>query len=91
MSAAKRTVSAETGEVLSGSPEQTRKFSEYWTFVRRAGVTSKERDAARCPSCGAPLDKVTQVGICEYCQSNITRGDFDWVLSRIEQDEAYFI
>jgi len=85
------TVSAESGEVLSGSPEQTRKFSEYWTFVRRAGVTSKDRDAARCPSCGAPLDKVTQVGVCGYCQSNITRGDFDWILSRIEQDEAYFI
>ncbi len=85
------TVSAESGEVLSGSPEQTRKFSEYWTFVRRVGVTSKEREAARCPSCGAPLDKVTEVGICEYCQSNITRGDFDWVLSRIEQDEAYFV
>lgn len=85
------TISSETGQVLSGNPKQTRAFSEYWTFVRRAGVTTQDRDAARCPSCGAPLDKVTQVGVCEYCQSNITRGDFDWILSRIEQDEAYFI
>jgi hypothetical protein len=85
------TVSTQTQKVLSGFPNQLRSFSEYWTFVRRAGVTSQDRDATRCPSCGAPLDKVTQVGICEYCQSNITRGDFDWILSRIEQDEAYFI
>jgi predicted RNA-binding Zn-ribbon protein involved in translation (DUF1610 family) len=85
------TVSADSGEVLSGFSDQARSFSEYWTFVRRAGVTSQDRDAARCPSCGAPLDKVTQVGVCEYCQSKITRGDFDWILSRIEQDEAYFI
>jgi len=85
------TVWEASGKVASGNPAVLRTFSEYWTFVRRTGVTTKERDAARCPSCGAPLDKVDQVGVCEYCQSKITRGDFDWILSRIEQDEAYFI
>lgn len=84
------TIILASGQVVSGFPNKTRTFSEYWTFVRRSGVTSKERDATRCPHCGAPLDKVTQVGDCEYCQTRITRGDFDWILSRIEQDEAYF-
>jgi len=28
-------------------------------------------------------------GVCEYCHGKITSGEFDWVLSRIEQDEAY--
>jgi hypothetical protein len=28
-------------------------------------------------------------GNCEYCQARIVSGDFDWVLSRIEQDEVY--
>jgi hypothetical protein len=28
-------------------------------------------------------------GVCEYCQGKVTSGEFDWVLSRIEQDEAY--
>jgi hypothetical protein len=28
-------------------------------------------------------------GICEYCESRVTSGQFDWVLSRIEQDEVY--
>ncbi len=78
------------GSLLAGDPNQVRFFSEYWTFIRRAGVTTPEREKTRCPSCGAPLDRVNQAGICEYCQANITRGDFDWVLSRIEQDEAYF-
>jgi hypothetical protein len=27
--------------------------------------------------------------VCEYCGSKIVTGDFDWVLARIEQDEAY--
>jgi hypothetical protein len=28
-------------------------------------------------------------GTCSYCSAHITRGEFDWVLSKIEQDEAY--
>ena len=35
------------------------------------------------------LDKVNMSGICEYCDAYITTGHFDWVLSRIEQAEAY--
>jgi hypothetical protein len=42
-----------------------------------------------CPSCGAPLDNVNAAGICGYCDGKITSGRFDWVLSRIEQAEAY--
>ena len=28
-------------------------------------------------------------GQCGYCSSRVTTGDFDWVLSRIEQDDSY--
>jgi hypothetical protein len=28
-------------------------------------------------------------GNCEYCAVKVTSGEYDWVLSRIEQDEAY--
>ena len=42
-----------------------------------------------CPSCGAPLDKINQAGQCEYCETVVTLGDFDWVLTNIEQDEVY--
>ena len=83
------TIRLADGQLVSGDPKRSRSFSEYWTFIRRAGVTSKQRESVCCPNCGAPLDRVTVAGVCEYCDANITRGDFDWVLSRIEQDEAY--
>ncbi len=82
-------IQVDTGEVVGGNPKVDRRFSEYWTFVRAAGTGGGSRDAARCPSCGAPLDNVNAAGICGYCESKITTGRFDWVLSRIEQPEAY--
>jgi predicted lipid-binding transport protein (Tim44 family) len=77
------------GKVVEGSKKKKRKFSEYWTFIRRIG--SKEGKKGKqdaCPSCGAPV-QVSMAGDCEYCGSKVTTGDFDWVLSQIEQDEAY--
>lgn len=80
----------ETGKVLYGDPRRPRKFTEYWTFIRRIGSRPPSGDSLhQCPSCGAPLDKITQSGECEYCQRVVTLGDFDWVLTNIEQDEIY--
>jgi hypothetical protein len=28
-------------------------------------------------------------GNCTYCKAKVTSGEFDWVLSQIEQDESY--
>jgi hypothetical protein len=33
--------------------------------------------------------KINMAGICEYCHGKLTSGEFDWVLSRIEQDVSY--
>jgi hypothetical protein len=77
------------GKVVTGSRNRKRRFSEYWTFIRRRGVQENEKPAANCPNCGAPLDNVNMAGTCQYCGGKITSGNFDWVLSRIEQDEAY--
>ena len=41
-----------------------------------------------CPNCGAPL-AISMAGHCTYCKAKVTGGDFDWVLSKIEQDESY--
>ena len=79
----------EDGTVVAGSKSEPRVFSEYWTFIRSIGAESKAVSLNDCPSCGAPLDKVNMSGICEYCDAHITTGHFDWVLSRIEQAEAY--
>jgi predicted lipid-binding transport protein (Tim44 family) len=82
------TVRAATGELVSGDPHRDRAYSEYWTLIRGAGVKGAPRADKSCPNCGAPLD-VNQAGQCEHCGAGITSGEFDWVLSKIEQDDAY--
>lgn len=78
----------DSGKVLSGSKSRPRAYSEYWTLVRGTNRKGPPRTDLACPSCGAPLD-INMAGDCKYCKSKVTTGDFDWVLSRIEQDEAY--
>lgn len=80
------------GQVLGGSKSEPRIFSEYWTFVR--SIQAKPSQSAAegpvgCPSCGAPLDRVSDAGICGYCEAKITSGTFDWVLNDIQQDEVW--
>jgi hypothetical protein len=77
------------GRVLSGSKSKLRRWSEYWTFIRNRNAKPQHaRTDLSCPNCGAGL-KVNATGICEFCGGKITSGEFDWVLSKIEQDESY--
>lgn len=79
----------DAGKVVTGSKDKVRRWSEYWTFVRnRSAKPLANRADLNCPNCGASL-KVNLAGVCEFCGGKITSGDFDWVLSRIEQDESY--
>jgi predicted lipid-binding transport protein (Tim44 family) len=82
------TVRQATGEVVGGNPHADRAYSEYWTLIRGAGVRGAPRTDKLCPNCGAPLD-VNMAGRCTHCDAKITSGEFDWVLSKIEQDESY--
>ncbi len=82
------TVEAKSGRVVTGSPQALRQYSEYWTFIRGASVRGAPRVDGTCPNCAAPL-AVTMAGQCGHCGSHITRGEFDWVLSKIEQDDVY--
>jgi predicted lipid-binding transport protein (Tim44 family) len=76
------------GKLVCGSRSEPRKYSEYWTLIRGANVRGAPRVEPVCPSCGAPLD-VNMAGNCSHCKARVTLGEFDWVLSRIEQDEVY--
>lgn len=82
------TVAAATGQVVGGNPNADRDYSEYWTLIRGAGVRGAPRTDKSCPNCGAPLE-VNMAGRCNHCDAKITSGEFDWVLSKIEQDESY--
>lgn len=79
---------SEDGKLLSGSQSIERPYSEYWTLIRGRAVSRPPHVDPSCPNCGAPLS-VTMAGSCTHCSVTVTRGDFDWVLSRIEQDETY--
>jgi predicted lipid-binding transport protein (Tim44 family) len=67
-----------------------RPFFEEWTFQRSVGVATTNKPGTlenTCPSCGAPV-ALTQIGECRYCKAAVTSGKFDWVVSRIEQEDA---
>lgn len=79
----------EGGAVVSGTKETPRAYSEYWTFIRARATKGAPKTDPGCPSCGAPIERINMAGKCESCNVEVTRGQFDWVLSRIEQDEVY--
>ena len=76
----------ERGQVVAGSSSATRRWTEYWTLIRTRAAGAGTKQA--CPNCGAAV-AVGATGICDYCGGKLTAGSFDWVLSRIEQDESY--
>jgi predicted lipid-binding transport protein (Tim44 family) len=83
------------GKLVAGSKDRKREFSEYWTFIRRRPAGRKPVVAARepaadlsCPGCGAPIS-LSQTAICGYCGAKVASGEYGWVVSQIEQDEAY--
>jgi predicted lipid-binding transport protein (Tim44 family) len=66
-----------------------RPFMEDWTFQRSVGVATSNKPGTlenTCPSCGAPVS-LTQIGECRYCKAAVTSGKFDWVVSRIDQED----
>ena len=74
-----------------GPQTQQRAFTEFWTFTRTAGVKTLAGGGIseqKCPNCGAPLS-VNEVGSCKYCDAAVTSGNFDWVLTRIDQANEF--
>jgi predicted lipid-binding transport protein (Tim44 family) len=78
-----------SGKIVFGD-RTVRPYVEDWTFQRSVGVTTAGKPGTlenTCPSCGAPL-ALTQIGECRYCKAAVTSGKFDWVVSRIDQEDA---
>lgn len=59
-------------------------------MVRKSGATSASNGLAteRCGQCCAPLSDADRT-TCEYCGSDFSAGEQDWVLSRIVPYEAW--
>lgn len=81
------TVHQQSGRIVGGSL-RPRAYTEYWTLIRSADRQGTASSSDACPSCGAPL-AVGMTGNCEHCGVKVTGGAYDWVLSKIEQDDVY--
>jgi uncharacterized Zn finger protein (UPF0148 family) len=81
-------IRSQTGAVVRGAKHRERPYSEYWTLIRSRGRKGAPRTDLACSNCGAPLH-ITQSGECEHCGAHLTAGEFDWVISKIEQDDTY--
>ncbi len=78
-------VSLETGRKIRTNT--TAPFTEYWSFLRKPGVktvTDKGLIEGFCPNCGAHME-LSDTGRCENCDSIVTSGQYDWVLTEITQ------
>ncbi|MBX3156624.1 MAG: TIM44-like domain-containing protein, partial [Deltaproteobacteria bacterium] len=82
------TVRSSDGKHVKGSRMMLRPYSEYWTLIRSATRRGPAQARPVCGNCGAPL-QITQSGECTHCNVHLTAGEFDWVLSKIEQDDSY--
>lgn len=78
-------VEDEKGQLVKGDRFHPVHMQYIWKLVRKQGVPTNDAhvEATACPNCGANLS-INQAGRCEYCDSIVTKGDFDWVLSEIE-------
>ena len=79
-------IDEKTKKVLESNPNKDWYMKYLMTFNRKKGVLTKagtsSKSTTNCPNCGAPTE-ITSSGQCEYCDSVITTGEHDWVLSDI--------
>jgi hypothetical protein len=83
-------VSSDRRKVTRGSTA-VEPWAEDWIFQRSSAAVTKPHAGTlnkRCPNCGAPLD-LDLAGVCAYCRAPVMSGEFDWVLTRIEQLPSY--
>ena len=74
--------------LVGGSRTDRRAYTEYWTFLRASTRRGPLLTTPTCPNCGAPLE-ISDLGDCAHCNATVENGSFDWVLSKIEQDDTY--
>lgn len=72
------------GTIISGDFDNSVYETYLMTFMRKLGIETNidlsNKSTSRCPNCGGPTN-VTSFGKCEYCQTVITTGDHDWVMT----------
>lgn len=76
-----------TKQVVRGDKEREFHTKYLLTFMRKTGVltnaATSNMSTHQCPHCGAPL-AITSAGKCGYCDTIVTTGEHDWVLSDLD-------
>ena len=75
----------------AGRRHESDEFVEYWTFLRRRGVTTGDKPGlveGQCPNCGAQIE-LNESARCATCGSLVRSGNFDWVLVEITQSAEW--
>jgi uncharacterized tellurite resistance protein B-like protein/predicted RNA-binding Zn-ribbon protein involved in translation (DUF1610 family) len=79
------------GGELPGSRLPETHFAECWTFLRRRGTKTQDKDGlieGQCPNCGAQLE-MARTARCSVCDCEALSGQFDWVLTEITQASVW--
>ena len=80
------TIDDRTGTLVKGS-KTAEKFMQYeWTLIRPKGsqtVAQNTETTLNCPNCGAPVN-VNKSAQCPYCDSVLSKADYDWVIAGIK-------
>ena len=73
-----------TGNIIKGDKTTRWDMRYKLKFTRSTGMMTKDKITGaqeyNCPNCGAPLE-ITSVGVCSYCGSTVSTGDYSWVLT----------
>jgi hypothetical protein len=84
-------ITTSTGKRHDG-PTAPQPFAEYWSFIRRHGVTTDPNKPGlmegHCPNCGAAIE-MNQSAQCAQCKAVLRSGQFDWVLAVITQQSEW--
>ena len=75
-----------TGNVVRGNRNQEKFMNYEWTLIRPRGAQTIRQggtSAFNCPNCNAPIN-INQSAQCPYCQSVVSKSDYDWVISGIK-------
>lgn len=77
-------VDEKTGNIIRGDKTTRWDMRYKMKYVRSIGVTTNDKVSGakeyNCPNCGAPLE-ITSSGVCSYCGSTVSTGDYSWVLT----------
>ncbi len=77
-------VDEKTGNIIRGDKTTRWDMRYKMKYVRSIGVTTNDKVSGAkeytCPNCGAPLE-ITSSGVCSYCGSTVSTGDYSWVLT----------